>query len=251
MSKQAYLQKKRRQTSSIRWREKCPDCLRPLSVCLCPCIRPFETRTRFVILMHPKEARKTKNGTGRLAHLALQNSEIVTGVDFSESSRIKALLEDEKFHPMILYPGKTSLDISACRKEQFFGNGKKLLIFVVDGTWTAARKMMKMSGSLHQLPRIAVRADTPSRFVIKRQPHRLCLATAESIFVFLKEMERLGIENLNGSHKTLMVILEKLVKIQMSYIENADISGYRRKRNGLSLPERTTEKSHKLFPFFR
>ena len=38
---------------------------------------PFETKTQFVILMHPREARKEKTGTGRLAHAILKNSEII------------------------------------------------------------------------------------------------------------------------------------------------------------------------------
>ena len=251
MDKQAYLLKKRSQEVSSFGRENCPKCVRPLSHCLCPYIQPFETRTRFVILMHPKEARKTRNGTGRLAHLALKNSELVTGVDFSENPRIQSLLKEKTFQPFILYPGKTSKNISEFTAEDLRGPGKQPLVFAVDGTWTTAKKMMKMSQNLHHLPRISIQSETPSRFVIKHQPNKQCLSTIEAFYVLLMEMERMGIEQLLGRQNTLMDTLERMVKIQLSYIENVSVGGYRREKDRLSISRQPSKKQRKLFPFFR
>lgn len=251
MDKEAYLQKKRDQDTSHLRREDCLKCFRPLSHCLCPHIRPFQTRTRFVILMHPKEARKTRNSTGRLAHLALRNSEIVTGIDFSENPRIQSLLKEKTFQPFILYPGKTSKDISEFTAQDLKGLGKQPLVFAIDGTWTAAKKMMKMSQNLHPLPRISIQPETPSRFVIKHQPNNQCLSTIEALFVLLSEMERMGIEKLQGRHNTLLDTLERMVKTQLSYIENVSIGGYRRERDRQSTSRPPSKKQRRLFPFFR
>ena len=54
---------------------------------VCGSITPMETRTRFVFLMHPKEFKQEKAGTGRLTHLCLKNSEILVGVGFDECMR--------------------------------------------------------------------------------------------------------------------------------------------------------------------
>jgi DTW domain-containing protein YfiP len=251
VDKHAYLLKKRSREESNFGREDCLKCFRPLSHCLCPHIRPFQTRTRFIILMHPKEARKTRNGTGRLAHLALRNSEVVTGIDFSENHRIQSLLKEKTFQPFILYPGKTSKDISEFTAENLRRSGKQPLVFAIDGTWTAAKKMMKMSQNLHLLPRISIQPETPSRFVIKHQPNNQCLSTIEALCILLTEMERMGIEKLQGRHNTLIDTLERMVKTQLSYIENVSIGGYRRERDRQSISRQPSKKQRRLFPFFR
>ena len=57
--------------------------MRPSSTCICKHIRPLQTKTRFIILMHPKEYKREKNGTGHITNLQLENSEVK-----SEASRL-------------------------------------------------------------------------------------------------------------------------------------------------------------------
>ncbi len=189
--------------------------------------------------MHPKEAKRTRNGTGRLAHLALRNSEIIMGVDFSDDSRVQTLLADSEFYPCILYPGKTSIEPAKFLADESALKTRTPLVFVVDGTWTAAKKMMKLSQNLHRLPRIALNPSQPSRFVIKQQPNPLCLSTIEATASLLAEMENQGLENKQGRHKSLLDILEHVVQTQLDYI------------NDPSIPRTPSKKHRKLFPFFR
>ena len=42
---------------------------------MCEHIKPFLTKTKFCLLMHPKEAKKEKTGTGRATHRFLKNSD--------------------------------------------------------------------------------------------------------------------------------------------------------------------------------
>ncbi len=76
-------------------REVCYECYRPKSSCVCKHIIPFNTQSKFIILMHPKEYRKTKNTTGHLTHKSLHNSHLYVGIDFTHNSAIQALLNDE------------------------------------------------------------------------------------------------------------------------------------------------------------
>ena len=46
-------------------REMCYRCFRPKAACLCADIVPMPTRTRFVLLMSPKEFKEEKAATGR------------------------------------------------------------------------------------------------------------------------------------------------------------------------------------------
>lgn len=200
--------------------------------------------------MHPQEAKKVRNGTGRLAHLALSNSEIFFGLDFSIHPNVQALLSDEKYNPFILYPGKASKDISEYDPEQLSKNGKIPLVFVIDGTWKAAKKMMKMSQNLHDLPRISISPKEPSRFLIKQQPNSLCLSTIEAIFYLLTELENKGLENLDGRHENLLAILDQMVKIQLSHINDSTAQGYRKKDGTLPREKVYSKKPHKVSPFF-
>ncbi len=251
LDKETYLLQKRKRENPRLFREYCLKCFRPLSHCLCASIQAFQTRTRFVLLMHPQEAKKIRNGTGRLAHLALINSEIFTGLDFSTQPNIQALLADERYNPFILYPGKTSIDISEYDPGQLSKNGKIPLVFVIDGTWKAAKKMMKMSQNLHTLPRISIMPEVPSLFLIKQQPNILCLSTIEAIYYLLTEFEKKGLEFLNGRHKNLLDVLDDMVKIQLSHIRDTTAQGYRKKDGSLPREKVYSKKTHKVSPFFR
>ncbi len=201
--------------------------------------------------MHPKEAKRTRNGTGRLAHLALRNSEIIMGVDFSDDPRVYALLADPQFSSCILYPGKISLEPSIFLAEVSALKTRTPLVFVIDGTWTAAKKMMKLSQNLHSLPRIALSPSHPSQFVIKRQPNPLCMSTIESVAILLTEMENLGLESIQGRHENLLEILERVVQTQLDYINDPSAPGYRKGGASQPTPRVHSKKHRKQFPFFR
>ena len=91
-------------------RKVCYRCRRPAVVCLCAHITTRATRTRFVLLTHPMEAKKEKNGSGRVAHLSLSNSEIVVGVDFTDDPRVNELIAGSSDLAEILVRGSESLD---------------------------------------------------------------------------------------------------------------------------------------------
>ena len=60
-------------------RDFCYKCFRPKDSCVCEVLKPFDPGIKFVFLMHPKEAKKQRTGTGRLASLCLPESEILMG----------------------------------------------------------------------------------------------------------------------------------------------------------------------------
>ena len=218
---------------------------------MCTYVKAFKTRTRFALLMHPQEAKKIRNGTGRLAHLALSNSEIFTGLDFSEHPGVNDLLADERYNPLILYPGKTSKDVSRYNPEQLSEDGKTPLVFVIDGTWKAAKNIMKLSQNLHFLPRISLLAKEPSRFLIKQQPNILCMSTIEAIYFLLEEIENKGLENMEGRHKNLLDVLDKMVSMQLAHINDPSSRGYRKLDGKFPREKIFSKKPHKVSPFFR
>ena len=167
-------------------RTKCYKCMRPSSTCICEHISPFQTKTRFIILMHPKEFRKEKVGTGRMTQLQLENSEIIVGVDFTNNDRVNEILRDETKRSFLLYPGINSFNLSVRKNTETISfMGKTPHIFILDGTWPCARKMLKRSKNLQNLKRVSFDNKITSKFIIKQQPAALCLSTIESIYTVL------------------------------------------------------------------
>jgi len=147
----------------------------------------MKTRTRIVLLMHPKEYRHQKCTTGRLVCLHLDNSEIVPGVSFDDNTRVRQLIDDPGNYPVLLYPGKDALSL---RRIPAAGvAGRRLVVFLIDGTWHCARTIVRESPSLLRLTRLMIQPDSPSRFTIKRQPAAWCLSTLEATHELLLGLE--------------------------------------------------------------
>ncbi len=162
-------------------RETCYRCFWPKALCWCSSIQSMDTRTRIVLLMHPKEFKQEKAGTGRLTHLCLARSEIHMGIGFDHDEAVQALIHDPRNYPVLLYPGTTARNLSRGDLTASDLGGRQLVVFVLDATWSGARKMLRLSPTLQALPRIMFTPAAPSRFVIKQQPQEGCLSTLEAV----------------------------------------------------------------------
>ena len=207
-------------------RIKCYTCMRPSSTCICKHISRFQTKSRFIILMHPKEYKKEKNGTGHMTQLQLENSEIIVGVDFTNNIRVNEILNDEKSSSFLLYPGKDNFNLSireGSEMNAFMGDNPH--IFILDGTWPCARKMLKLSKNLQQLRRVSFDNKIKSKFIIKQQPDSLCLSTIESVYTVLNLLKEGDLEQCET--KDFLIPFEKMIEYQLEYILNPNSENYR------------------------
>jgi DTW domain-containing protein YfiP len=160
----------------------CTACGRPASVCLCAEFVRVATRTRVVILQHPRES-IVPIGTARLAELALPNSERHVGVEFGESRAVKAALANPAAPPILLFPGPGARDLA---REPPAG---PVTLVVLDGTWWQAQKLLKKNPDLLRLPRYSLAPEVPSRYRIRREPAAHCVSTIEAIVEALVALE--------------------------------------------------------------
>lgn len=151
------------------------------------------TRTRIVLLIHPKEYKEQRTGTGRLTHLCLADSELIMGVGFDTHERVQELIADPANFPTLLYPGPTARALPGGLRPEELG-GRRLVVFVLDGTWSCARKMLRLSPSLQRLPRLMFPPAAPSKFIIKQQPAEGCLCTLEATHELLLALEQAGLD---------------------------------------------------------
>ena len=210
--------------------------MRPSSTCICKHISPFQTKTRFIILMHPKEYKKEKNGTGHMTKLQLENSEIIVGVDFTNNNRVNEILTKEKSCSFLLYPGKDNFNLSIRKSSEinsFMGDNPH--IFLLDGTWPCARKMLKLSKNLQKLKRVSFDNKIKSKFIIKQQPEALCLSTIESVYTVLNLLKEGDLEQCET--KGFLIPFEKMIEYQLEYILNPDCKHYRSTANKEIIPK--------------
>ncbi len=208
-------------------RETCYHCFWPKPLCWCPSITPMETHTRFVFLMHPKEFKQEKAGTGRLTHLCLKQSEIHMGVGFDEHEEVQALIRDPRNFSVLLYPGEQARNLSNGELRADELAGRTLVVFLLDATWACARKMLRLSPSLQRLPRIMFTPSAPSRYVIKQQPQDGCLSTLEAIHELLLAMERSGLDRYELPEQ-LLGLFARMQDFQIKCASDPNRPGYRR-----------------------
>ncbi len=207
-------------------RVKCYKCMRPACSCICKHTSLMKTKTRFIILMHPMEYKKEKNGTGHMTRLQLENSEIIVGVDFTNNERVNEILSKEINNSFLLYPGKNNFNLSTRTSPEvisFMGHSPN--IFILDGTWPCVRKMLKLSQNLQNLKRVSFDNKLKSKFIIKQQPASLCLSTIESVYTVLNLLKRGKIEQCEL--KDFLLPFEKMIEYQVECILNPNNNNYR------------------------
>ena len=218
--------------------------MRPSSTCICKYINPLQTKTRFIILMHPMEYRKEKIGTGRMTKLQLENSEIIVGIDFTNNNRVNEILAKENCSSFLLYPGKDSFNFST-RKSSAINSfmGKNPHLFLLDGTWPCALKMLKKSKNLQKLKRVSFDNKIESKFIIKQQPASLCLSTIESVYTVLNLLKKNDLEQCDT--KAFLVPFEKMIEHQLEYMLNPNSRHYRPTASKEILPKNIYKKNAK------
>ena len=194
--------------------------------------------------MHPKEYKKEKNGTGHMTKLQLENSEIIVGVDFTDNTRVNEILTEDKNGSFLLYPGKDNFNLSIRKSSEinaFLEN--KPNIFLLDGTWACARKMLKLSKNLQGLKRVSFDNEIKSKFIIKQQPASLCLSTIESVYTVLNLLKEVNLEQCET--KDFLLPFEKMIEYQLECILNPSNKNYRSDRSRELAPKDRYKKNLK------
>jgi DTW domain-containing protein YfiP len=138
-------------------------------------------------------------------------------VDFTHDTQVAQLLEDPGYHPVVLAPGPDAMDLTPMppvARQSVFPKGRRPLVFVIDGTWPTAKKMLRLSTPIRNLPRICFTPTTPSRFHVRRQPHPHCYSTVEAIYHLL---ELLSPEGVDPAASTLMEAFDWMVGRELEF----------------------------------
>lgn len=204
-----------------RYREFCTTCLQPRFGCFCADLKPFDPGLRFVILTHPIEM-KRRIATGRMTHLCLEGSRFIVGHDYSHHPEVDALIADPRNHCVILYPGRSSVNLSQrtpAERHAVFPAGKTPVLFVIDGTWATARQTARQSRNLMSLPRICFTPPGPSNFRVRKQPAPECYSTIEAVHHTIELLGGVrGFDVDSRRHDALLEVFDGMVERQLTFL---------------------------------
>jgi DTW domain-containing protein YfiP len=235
-----YRQKRQRlQEQAPRYRQYCESCWQPGFGCYCSEVKKFNPEIEFIILIHPIEV-KRRIATGRMSHLCLENSKLIRGENYTDNIQVNEILNDPFRQCVILYPGPQSVSVSGMNPDEranLISPTKRLTVFVIDGTWATARKMVRRSENLRSLKRISFIPEAPSRFRVRKQPAPGCYSTIEAIHKVIDLLgDHVGFPVQTRVHDRLLIVFDYMVERQLKFIADLDrrVDSYRRVRKGKS-----------------
>lgn len=161
----------------------CWRCERPQRVCVCAHIPQIETETPVLVLQHPRE-RHVAIGTARMASLCLPRSTLVVGTRVDDDKAVVAALSDPERPAILLWPGPGARDLATDPP------GHPVTLVVVDGTWSLAKKLVRLNPKIAALPRYALAPEAPSEYRIRREPAEGCVSTIEAMAQALGILEK-------------------------------------------------------------
>lgn len=164
---------------------RCPSCFLHEELCVCGEIRPVETRTRLVLLMHAQERFKPSN-TGRLALLCLPNSEVrYRGLSDGTPLSLEGLV-DESHETWLLHLSPEAEELTP---ELAASVKKPVRLLVPDGTWSQASRLGSKLARELPVKHVKLRSDAPSLYRLRSEHHPDGMATFEAIARVLGVLE--------------------------------------------------------------
>jgi DTW domain-containing protein YfiP len=153
--------------------DRCPRCLFQRRVCLCADVPVIATRTHVVIVRHHLERWRSSN-SGRLAHHALPNSEIVE----HGGERGFAVLPPLE-HACLLFPNGEPVRVP---------DPPPGTLVVLDATWSQARRMYRKLDALRGIP-VWRLPEAPPAARMREAPTVDRVSTLEAIAHALRALE--------------------------------------------------------------
>lgn len=200
-------------------------CFKPENSCLCKYTKEIDSGIKFVFLMHPKEAKRQRTGTGNLSHISLKDSEIIVGLDFSKNQRFQSLINDPTYFPVMMYPGPEAWTAKKEGFKEAVGD-KTLLVIILDATWFCSKKMIEHNPFLLELPRFSFFGNYTSIFTFKREPKPEYISTIECCYYLIIELQTIDFVSKDIDPKPLMTVFKEMIKLQLT-AENERILGIR------------------------
>src|ERR1700745_4418999 len=132
---------------------ECPQCRKPMRLCICETVTPIESRISLLILQHPQEQDRAL-GTARLAALHFANAVVKIGLSWPSLAKALGRPVADPSRWAVLYLGSAkaaALDpgkevVALNRKGEVAESQRAILeriegVVLLDGTWSQAKAL--------------------------------------------------------------------------------------------------------------
>jgi DTW domain-containing protein YfiP len=182
---------------------ECPQCRKPMPLCICDSVTPIESRISLLILQHPQEQDRAL-GTARLAALHFKNAVVKIGLSWPSLAKALGRPVADPARWAVLYLGSakasdldTDADIVALtRKGEASDHRRAILsaiegVVLLDGTWSQAKALWWRNAWMLKCQRVILNPKQPSRYgALRREPRRDGLSTIEAAGMLISALER-------------------------------------------------------------
>ena len=163
--------------------DRCEQCLIAKHYCICEGAEYASCNAAVCLLMYHNESFKPSN-TGRLIAEIVPDNYAFRWDRTSPDPALLALLSNEQYQPFVIFPAEdVETDRVVTQVEPVAG--KTPLFIFLDGTWREAKKMIRKSPYLDNLPVLSITAQKLSDYRLRVAPHAHQLGTAEVAIMVL------------------------------------------------------------------
>ena len=163
--------------------DRCEQCLIAKHYCICEGAEYASCDAAVCLLMYHNESFKPSN-TGRLIAEIVPDNYAFRWDRTSPDPALLALLNNDKYQPFVVFPAEdVETDRVVTQVEPV--TGKTPLFIFLDGTWREAKKMIRKSPYLDNLPVLSITAQKLSDYRLRVAPHAHQLGTAEVAIMVL------------------------------------------------------------------
>lgn len=163
--------------------DRCEQCLIAKHYCICEGAEYASCDAAVCLLMYHNESFKPSN-TGRLIAEIVPDNYAFRWDRTSPDPALLALLNNDKYQPFVIFPAEdVETDRVVTQVEPVAG--KTPLFIFLDGTWREAKKMVRKSPYLDNLPVLSITSEKLSDYRLRVAPHAHQLGTAEVAIMVL------------------------------------------------------------------
>ncbi|TMP54689.1 MULTISPECIES: DTW domain-containing protein [unclassified Pseudoalteromonas] len=163
--------------------DRCDQCLIAKHYCICEGAEYASCNAAVCLLMYHNESFKPSN-TGRLIAEIVPDNYAFRWDRTSPDPALLALLNNDKYQPFVIFPAE-DVETDRVVTQVETHAGKQPLFIFLDGTWREAKKMIRKSPYLDNLPVLSITSEKLSDYRLRVAPHAHQLGTAEVAIMVL------------------------------------------------------------------
>ncbi|TGE84444.1 DTW domain-containing protein [Pseudoalteromonas sp. KS88] len=164
--------------------DRCEQCLIAKHYCICDGTEQAQCDAAVCMLMYHNESFKPSN-TGRLIAEIVPDNYAFRWDRTEPDEKLLTLLNDPQYQPIVIFPASDVENTSRVITQVQAQPNKRPLFIFLDGTWREAKKMIRKSPYLDDLPVLSISAEKLSDYRLRVAPHDHQLGTAEVAIMVL------------------------------------------------------------------